>query len=578
MPRPTLRLIPFVMMICLLAAMSSPARAAHNDAPPLIDSTIDSVSLFKHGLAVVRRTLELPGPGVFDITDLPEPVHGTFWVESSATCTIRMTTREVQTPTGDDPLDMSPRSLAGCTVRVRFKHEHLPTVTGIVRAPATSDDAFSRSYSTLRPEIRWWWSGYSEYNYYNYDRTPNNEPGTQSLAVQTDDGEVLVDFSTVAQIEVLHRPHTAPRRQSVMRMTVADDAAPRHARQSTQAEPIAVEIVYLAKGASWAPSYAVDITDPKTMAFRQKAVIRNELEDWDNAEIFLITGYPSIEFGNVLSPLSPTTSLSTFFAALASTQRSSRNRSPDVMSQLVVTSNDPSAAMSTAGSTVDPSLTGVDLQYHGIGRWSLARGESMLVATAREAGPYSRVVHWEVPDFRNEYGKFDWRPYRHHDDKPDPNSVAWDAMRFANPMDRPMTTAPMVVMEDGLVKGQQTATWAAPGQSMIVRINKALSVLVDAQEMQIEGTQRDWGGWYVKVDVKGELHLHNQRAETITMVIQRDFLGELLDADDDPVRDLLQHRAYWSWRNPQTRLTWTIDLAPGEQREITYRYTAIVPK
>src|SRR5262245_23551716 len=40
-----------------------------------------------------------------------------------------------------------------------------------------------------------------------------------------------------------------------------------------------VFVHYLTRGLSWAPSYRVDITDPKTLALEQQAVVKNELAD-----------------------------------------------------------------------------------------------------------------------------------------------------------------------------------------------------------------------------------------------------------------------------------------------------------
>ena len=50
-------------------------------------STIQSIGLFKNGLAVVRRNVAVPGPGVYRIEDVPAPMHGTFFIESAATVT-----------------------------------------------------------------------------------------------------------------------------------------------------------------------------------------------------------------------------------------------------------------------------------------------------------------------------------------------------------------------------------------------------------------------------------------------------------------------------------------------------------
>ena len=71
--------------------------------------------------------------------------------------------------------------------------------------------------------------------------------------------------------------------------------------------------LWRARGLAWAPSYRIDTTDPKSLALEQRAVIRNELADLTEAELRLISGYPSVQFAHVHSPLSPRTTWGTFF-------------------------------------------------------------------------------------------------------------------------------------------------------------------------------------------------------------------------------------------------------------------------
>ena len=83
-----LRSAPVLGLVLLL---SVPAIA--EETP--VTSRIASVGLFKNGLAVVRREVSVPGPGVYRLDDVPEPVHGTFWIESDAVVRARTTVREV---------------------------------------------------------------------------------------------------------------------------------------------------------------------------------------------------------------------------------------------------------------------------------------------------------------------------------------------------------------------------------------------------------------------------------------------------------------------------------------------------
>src|SRR5450432_3361951 len=63
-----------------------------------LDSPIESVALFKNGVAVVHRTAEIPGAGVYRIDDVPTPVHGTFWIDAAEPVDAQMTMREIDAP------------------------------------------------------------------------------------------------------------------------------------------------------------------------------------------------------------------------------------------------------------------------------------------------------------------------------------------------------------------------------------------------------------------------------------------------------------------------------------------------
>src|SRR5690242_11017492 len=62
------------------------------------DSQIESASLFKNGLAVIRRPVQINGPGVYRLDNVPEPVHGTFWIEGDIPVSAKVSMRDIETP------------------------------------------------------------------------------------------------------------------------------------------------------------------------------------------------------------------------------------------------------------------------------------------------------------------------------------------------------------------------------------------------------------------------------------------------------------------------------------------------
>src|SRR5215212_2395037 len=129
----------FWLVLAVLSCLVSLTYAAD----PVADekettSRVASVSLFKNGLAVVKREVELVGPGVYRLSDVPEPVHGTFMVEGASALVARVELREVK---GDEstPLGVSlQEELAGLNVTVFGRNNKAP-VTGRVVPPPKKD-------------------------------------------------------------------------------------------------------------------------------------------------------------------------------------------------------------------------------------------------------------------------------------------------------------------------------------------------------------------------------------------------------------------------------------------------------
>jgi hypothetical protein len=66
-------------LLVVVVLVVVPALNALGEEEPA-DSQISSVAMFKNGLVVVKRTVEVPGPGTYLVSDVPVPVHGTFWI------------------------------------------------------------------------------------------------------------------------------------------------------------------------------------------------------------------------------------------------------------------------------------------------------------------------------------------------------------------------------------------------------------------------------------------------------------------------------------------------------------------
>jgi hypothetical protein len=531
--------------------------SAFEDIPA--DSRVESIDLFKNGLAVVRRTIEVPAPGTYCIANIPEPVHGTFWIESDSEVSARITSRVVEEPVLRHPGAPIQSELAGREVVVFFQDGSIPPASGKVASlePPSGEGAWNRVYS--RPEY---------YGYYGalYSGGQGQPAAGGYLILESPGGRSYVNTSLIAHVQVKETFETVQRRRPVLMLTVTGE----------QEKPSAVRITYLSKGMSWAPSYKVDMSGPDELVIRQKAVIKNELEPIAEAEIKLISGFPNIPFAHVTSPLSPRTDWARFFQELGQRFSPGHATTMNVLSQQAVAYNEPPE--SGLDMQVPAAGEGVDLHFQSIGRHTLDEGDSLAVDVASARAAYERVVEWIVPDNRDANGRYvsDYERERNPEKYQD---AAWDSLRFSNPFGFPMTTGPAAIVSGGRFLGQSTSSWISSGEETTLHITKALNIRTRSVEQEEAESEREivyWGGSkFRKVPVKGFLFAGNHRDESIELVIRRRFSGELLEADRSPRCILLEEGVYSV--NKRNELTWNLSIEPGEEVEIVYRYSVLVP-
>jgi hypothetical protein len=517
-------------------------------------SRVASVSLFKNGLAVVKREVNLAGPGVYRLSDVPEPVHGTFMVESQGGLEARVEMRDVK---GDDstPLGVNlQEELAGLNVTIHGRNNK-PPVTGRVVAPPKKDPdgptLFSPEHESYRPMA-----------------VP---VASRFLILKTAKGMSYVDLNDIASLETEGDPTARLQRKPVLLLEAGKTARAGKAVVS-----------YLTHGLSWAPSYRVDVSDPKKLAIEQHAVIRNELAALNDTDIHLISGYPSVQFGHVVSPLASQQSWQRFFQQLG--QRGAEMR--DLMGNTAQIAYNPRVGGDRAGAPAIAPNAGdqIDLNFHSIGKRSLKKGSSLALATGRGEADYERVVDWTIPDNRNEWGS----PIDQHR-QIDPNTGdpvqddVWDALKFRNPLPFPMTTAPAMVVSAGNFNGQRQVLWTNRGESATLRVNKALSMRTRCVEFEEQkggngASEREiiyiGGRRFRQATVNGELRLCNHRGADAKLIIKRHFSGDLVKADGEPKVDL-REEGIWTV-NKRNELIWTLTLKPGEERNLAYRYKVLV--
>ena len=547
-----------LLLLAMQGCMLFQADATNEAVAP---SKIVSVGLFKNGLAVIKSEVTLPGPGTFRLSHVPDPVHGTFWVSSShpVETSVQMSTVEVDAESAG-PVQFR-EDLEGKKVTLHFYNEKIPPIAGTVlaRRKATSESANDETLSMEDYSI------------------PRYRPSTSTddfLIVQTATKRIYLRMSQIAYAE-MEASGKVKRKLPVLTFNVPAPVA----------NPITVLVTYMAHGLSWAPSYHVDISDPKTLKLEQAAVIRNELTGLLDTEVFLISGFPSIQFSNVTSPMSARTSWAQFFQQLRGMGARSWQQAEGqmVMTQNAVTGNFYGRDVAPVDGGAANVGDGIDLHYQSIGKRTLKEGDVFALTVAKGETSYEKIVEWLIPDLRDEFGS-----YRGNNQNDDDN-VAWDALRYKNPLSFPMTTGPAFVSANGKFGGQRLSGWVNAGEETLLRVNKALSIRTrnTEVEVQVDSSPSTPGGvrsnreeiWiggrrFRQSKIEGEITLCNHRKQPINMMVRRRFSGDLEKADGNPTVTL-REEGVWSV-NRRNEMIWNLELKPGEEKKLKYYYSILI--
>jgi hypothetical protein len=470
---------------------------------------ITDVALFKNGTGYFTAVGRLaPSETEFIIQEPPPAAHGTFWLTSAA-ASVRMV---ASIDTGWRParsLEELLKANIGRQVELRQEAEHGPI----------------------------FWSG----------RLRN----VSGDLVTIDDRSVrLRDIREVAGDDLDTR---------------APEPAPRLALRYHHAETAPFRLSWLQKGITWAPSYALDLAQSPG-PLRLAATIFNEARDLRNVRVSFISGFPSIAYADVLSPLALGTNLQTFLNALGG---GVTRPAPSPMVQMMSASVSRFAAESDGAAAAPTTAQVEDLFYYTQPGITLEKGARASFEILSTPVDFSHVYTWNVrPDNA-------WTPYR-----PQPSTVEeeiWHLIRFTNRSEQPLTTGPILFTSGDHIVAQDLLKYTPRGAEAEVKITRAVDLDAEAEEMEITrraGARQVRNVSYDLVTVEGTLTIRSFKNDTVTLEILRELEGDLVSAEGRP--EIVKLAGNLRGVNPQSRIKWKITLAPGDEVKLKYRYQIFV--
>ena len=540
------------------------ARA--QDIPKDAELRIEKVALFKNGLGFFYSTATLPENATsLRFGQLPVPSFGTFWIGYSKDVSVRKIVTSMEEFEEDVPAQSIGQLLAanvGRKVTLRTGSGENDVVAGTIM-PSISRPGLREPPSPYFMDVR--------RRQDQYGRPILGVSSANVLLIKAESGTVALNANSVlrADFEGGEVNRSAPTRQKrpSIRMEL-DQPGDREA----------ITISYLARGVTWAPAYLIDLSDPKAASFSAHALVVNELTDFKDVQLELVTGFPNIKFGEVLSPVAMSQNLAEFLKALA-TGRTETSRGGHMLAQQAVMLN--AAAFEDFGappvpgySTAVEGMVSEDLFLYPVKEFPLKKGETAWIPLFTAEMPYEHIYTWRIADSLDKDDRY--RADRERADGQFAETV-WHSCRLVNSLEMPLTTAAAEFVTDGAFTGQDVCFYTAPGAKTTIRMNRALNIAAEEGEFEIERTRnatRFHGYQYDLVKVRGELRLRSRLDKSVSVEITKELSGDVLETSPN-AKDVTTAKGLKKV-NSKHELTWQFELQPGEEQKLSYVYSVYI--
>jgi len=522
-----------------------------------MDLKVKKVSLFKNGLGFLTSSGEIPSEEkTIKIGQIPVPSFGTFWISYEKGTSVKSLVTEMESVEEDSPLQNISALLAvnvGKNVILTLRGEKGETVSGTILRTMETEPAEPRS-----PYFMDFLSGQQQHRSYYQN--------ILAVMLKTESGVIALNTNEITLAKFadddVATTSTITRKRPSLRLEL-----------NTPSVGKTVSVSSLAKGMTWLPSYHIDLSDPVNAKFSAKALIMNEIMDIENVSLDLVTGFPNIKFADVLSPLAMNEKLSAFLNSLEKLQTPSRRDGPGGMmmrQSARYAYDDYSGPLVPNYSAVKQGTVSEDLFLYPIEKFSLKKDETACVPLFTAEMPYKHIYVWKIGDYLNEQE-------RYTQPGPEQQEEIWHSCKLTNTLDMPLTTAAAEFVSEGQFVGQDICYYTAPKSDTTIRINKALNVLAEQAEYEVERERNKtkfYGYHYDLVKVRGELKVKSLLSKPIKIEITKDLSGQMLENPNN-AKDVKTAKGL-KRVNERHILTWTIDLAPGAEQKLSYLYEVYV--
>jgi hypothetical protein len=339
-----------------------------------------------------------------------------------------------------------------------------------------------------------------------------------------------------------------------------------------------IEMMYLQKGISWVPSYAIDLVSDTKAKLTLRATLMNDVEDIQNANLNFVVGVPNFAYSYLQSPLTSNESVVNFINTLNQNSNSNpsfNRRSDNIVSQSLANYAQIEAPEEEIVFKGMEGQDAEDLYFYTLANVSLPKGGRAFYDILQAEIDYQHIYEVELKgNNENSYYGKDFT----QEEKP--NSV-FHSIRLKNDSKMPWTTGTALITKmvnnQSSPLSQDKLNYIPVGGKGKLKITIAPNISAKHSERElnrVENQKKKDGYMYDLVTVEGKIELKNYKDKTVKLNILRRIIGEAQKSSEKwEAKKLFD---FYSGVNAFTQAEWDIDLNAGQSKEITYEYKIYV--
>ncbi len=520
----------------------------------IVKPKVISVSMFKNGYAFVTREIAITD-NTAKVVEVPVTSLGSLWFWTNE--------GQVDSVTG-----MEDKSQA--TQRIPFSTDEELLAANIgkkfqftVLYKDTKDDRKTDRHEKVEGILKTFAGGF--------------------LTVETADGTAIIRQEKLESI-VAKDPAVVLSRESKY------DVNSHYYRIVTKNNAKSVMMMSLERGMTWAPGYAIDLSSPDKLVFTAKSTVLNDLLDFENAKLRLITGFPNIQFQNILDPLTSGMSVDDWLRSISGGVPGGFGNGGGGMGGQSrggeVTRKAAAGTMLSGGAGVVPDTidhisydpTDNSLIVRGVdGQTINSKGEQLedlffydleKVSLKRGSRSYQYLYQFETPYKRT----YSWDGSK--------GSPIFNKIKFKNMTGKPISTAAASMFKKGEVVGQGMMNYTAANTEAELTVSRSLDFRTDSNTDLIDravGAIKDKKGVATMdlITYETDLEVENPKEEAVTFQIKFPVMGEVVKTE--PKAEIEIVKTGIRGQNPTNTLKWEFKLEAGKTSKFTVRYKVYVP-